>query len=468
MFNLTNKMNHGDQVSYLRYNRIHLFKSVKNTILLQFVINKVFHYLYYYPTSFNINYFWNLGFCSAIFYAIQVLSGFILTFHYAPNVETSFDSIQFIMREVNYGWLYRYVHCNCCSFFFMFVYLHMVRSLVTTSFSYPRNNVWFSGVIIYLIMMASAFFGYVLPWGQMSYWAASVITNLVGSIPILGSSIAYMIWGGYGISNDTLVRFYSIHYILPLVLAIFVLYHIYFLHFYKSSNPLGIYSVSYMRINFYPYFWIKDIFSLCIIFFVFFFILFYYPEMFNHSDNYIEANPLVTPHHIVPEWYLLPSYGILKSFTNRLVGIIFMFGSILSLCLLFIVDFGQYKRRVNYRYNSLSNQDFIVSLFVINYIYVGYLGMLVSSDYTHHFGLILSHLHFFYIYLLYTDDEEYVSGETFDRKALDKLKLGWTPLGYDWHRVDLIRRTYNEYRAKNYTYNKNPKVSYDPAYQNYK
>lgn len=388
--------------------RVLKVKLPHNSLYIQFVANKIFHYLYFYPTSLNINYFWNLGFCSAIFYAIQIISGFILTFHYAPNVDTSFDSIQFIMREVNYGWLYRYVHCNCCSFFFMFVYLHMFRSLVTSSYSYPRNNVWASGIVIYLLMMASAFFGYVLPWGQMSYWAVSVITNLAGSIPIVGSFIAYMVWGGYGISNDTLVRFYSLHYILPLVLAVFVLYHIYFLHFYKSSNVFNLYSFHYMKINFYPYFWIKDIFGLSLIFIVFFFVLFYYPELFNHSDNYIEANPLVTPPHIVPEWYFLPYYGILKSFTNRLVGILFFALSIVALAFLMFLDKNQYRRSINDNYNSLSNQDFTISLFVFNLIFLGYLGMVTSSDYTHHFGLILSHLHFFYMYLFScTDDQLY-------------------------------------------------------------
>lgn len=233
------------------------------------------------------------------------------------------------MRDVNGGWLFRYVHANGASLFFVLLYLHIGRGLYYGSYLYPRQWLWCSGVIIFLLVVITSFLGYVLPWGQMSFWAATVITNLVTAIPYVGDSIVYWLWGGFSVDNATLNRFFSLHYLLPFIITALSGIHLYILHTYGGSgNPLGINSKIDVM-TFYPYFYIKDVYSYIVFVLVLSVIVFFYPNVLGHSDNYIEANPLVTPTHIVPEWYFLPFYAILRSIPNKLLGVIAMLGSIL-------------------------------------------------------------------------------------------------------------------------------------------
>ena len=295
-----------------------------------FPINK---HLISYPTPANIHYAWNFGFLSLICLFIQTLSGIFLAMHYSPNVDLAFASIEHIMREVNFGWLLRYIHSNGASMFFIIVYIHLFRGLYYGSYTSPRHFVWIFGIIILLLMIITAFVGYVLPWGQMSLWGATVITNLLSVIPIAGNSIVEWLWGGFSVDNPTLNRFFSIHYLLPFILIGLSLIHILTLHQYGSGNPLGIDS-KIDKISFYPYFVVKDLLSG--IFFLFFFSIFiwFIPNFLGHSDNYIEANSMVTPVHIVPEWYFLPFYAILRSIPNKLWGVLMMISSILILACL--------------------------------------------------------------------------------------------------------------------------------------
>ena len=292
-----------------------------------FSINK---HLISYPTPINIHYAWNFGFLSFICLFIQILSGIFLAMHYSPNVDFAFASIEHIMREVNFGWLLRYTHSNGASMFFIIVYIHLFRGLYYGSYISPRHFVWMFGIVILFLMIVTAFVGYVLPWGQMSLWGATVITNLLSVIPIVGNFIVEWIWGGFSVDNPTLNRFFSIHYLLPFILISLSLIHILVLHQYGAGNPLGIDS-KIDKISIYPYFIVKDLLS-CI-FFLFFFSIFiwFIPNFLGHSDNYIEANSMVTPVHIVPEWYFLPFYAILRSIPNKLWGVLMMISSILVL-----------------------------------------------------------------------------------------------------------------------------------------
>lgn len=237
------------------------------------------------------------------------------------------------MRDVNYGWLLRYVHANGASIFFIILYVHIGRGLYYGSYLHPRQLLWCSGVIIFLLTILTAFLGYVLPWGQMSFWGATVITNLASAIPVIGDSIVYWLWGGFSVDNATLNRFFSIHYFFPFIIAALSLVHLYLLHISGSGNPLGINS-KIDSLPFYPYSYIKDVYSLIIFFLVFALIVFFIPNVLGHSDNYIEANPMVTPTHIVPEWYFLPFYAILRSIPDKLLGVVAMVGAIITLLLL--------------------------------------------------------------------------------------------------------------------------------------
>jgi len=250
--------------------------------------------------------------------------------HYTPHIDLAFNSVEHIMRDVNNGWLLRYIHANGASMFFIVVYCHIFRGLYYGSFMFPRERLWISGVIIFLLMMATAFMGYVLPWGQMSFWGATVITNLFSAIPFVGSSIVEWLWGGFSVSNSTLNRFFSLHYLMPFVICGFVLIHLSLLHKDGSNNPLGI-NTNLDTVSFYPYFYVKDLFSFLILVWVFSFFVFFYPNVLGHSDNYIPANPLVTPAHIVPEWYFLPFYAILRSIPDKLGGVFAMISAILVL-----------------------------------------------------------------------------------------------------------------------------------------
>jgi ubiquinol-cytochrome c reductase cytochrome b subunit len=268
------------------------------------ILNILNNHLIDYPTPSNINYFWGFGSLAGMCLMIQIITGVCLAMHYTPHVDLAFLSIEHIMRDVRGGWLLRYTHANGASFFFIVVYTHIARGLYFSSFLYPRRLLWVTGVIIFLLMMATAVLGSVLPWGQMSFWGATVITNLFTAIPIIGQNIASWLWGGFSIGNATLNRFFSLHYLLPFLIAGIAATHLSVLHITGSSNPLGI-CTKIDRVGFYPYFYTKDLFGFFLLIIIFFFFIFFNPNYLGHSDNYILADALSTPTHIVPEWYFL-------------------------------------------------------------------------------------------------------------------------------------------------------------------
>lgn len=286
-----------------------------------------------YPAPINISYFWNFGLLSACMLVIQILTGVFLAIHYTPHVDLAFASVEHIMRDVNNGWFIRYLHANGASFFFIVVYTHIIRGLYYGSYTHPREALWCSGVIIFILIIATAFIGYVLPWGQISFWGATVITNLISAIPQVGEPIVEWVWGGFSVDNPTLNRFFSLHYILPFVIAALSLTHLVLLHSEGSNNPLGVSTLG-NNISFYPYFYVKDLFGVLILLIFLSFFVFLSPNTLGHPDNYIGANPIVTPAHIVPEWYFLPFYAILRSIPHKLGGVIAIFGALV--CLLFL------------------------------------------------------------------------------------------------------------------------------------
>ena len=293
------------------------------------------HELHEYPTPKNLSYWWNFGSLAGIALVIMLVTGITLAMHYTPHVDYAFDSVERIMRDVNYGWLIRYMHMNGASFFFIVVYIHIFRGLYYGSYKAPRELLWMLGVVILLLMMATAFMGYVLPWGQMSFWGATVITNLFSAIPVVGDSIVTWLWGGFAVDNPTLNRFFSLHYLLPFVIVGVVVLHLVALHRFGSNNPLGIDAKSSKdQIPFHPYYTVKDAFGLGIYLIAFAAVVFFAPNFFGEPDNYIPADPLVTPAHIVPEWYFLPFYAILRSIPDKLGGVVAMFGAIAVLFIL--------------------------------------------------------------------------------------------------------------------------------------
>nr|YP_009710070.1 apocytochrome b [Coleochaete scutata]QFU80175.1 apocytochrome b [Coleochaete scutata] len=303
------------------------------SILKQPILSTFTNHLIDYPSPSNLTYWWGFGSLAGICLIIQILTGVFLAMHYTPHVDLAFLSVEHIMRDVEGGWLLRYMHANGASMFFIVVYLHLFRGLYYGSYASPRELVWCLGVVILLLMIITAFIGYVLPWGQMSFWGATVITSLASAIPVVGDSIVTWLWGGFSVDNATLNRFFSLHYLLPFVIAGASLLHLAALHQYGSNNPLGINS-SVDKISFYPYFYVKDLVG-WVTFAIFFSIfVFYAPNVLGHPDNYIPANPMSTPAHIVPEWYFLPVYAILRSIPNKLGGVLaiaLVFASLLAL-----------------------------------------------------------------------------------------------------------------------------------------
>jgi ubiquinol-cytochrome c reductase cytochrome b/c1 subunit len=288
-----------------------------------------------FPTPRNFNYFWNFGALAMVTLMVMIVTGIFLAMHYTPHTAMAFDSVERIMRDVNYGWLIRYIHMNGASMFFIVVFIHMFRGLYYGSYKSPRELLWMLGVVILLLMMATAFMGYVLPWGQMSFWGATVITNLFSAFPIVGDSIVTLLWGGFSVDNATLNRFFSLHFVLPFVIVGVVFLHVVALHITGSNNPLGIDPKGPQdTIPFHPYYTIKDSFGLCVFLIVWAVFVFFFPNYLGHPDNYIPADPLVTPAHIVPEWYFLPFYAILRAVPDKLGGVLLMFGSILVLFVL--------------------------------------------------------------------------------------------------------------------------------------
>lgn len=311
-------------MSRVRWNKDHILAFVDSHIID-------------YPTPINLNYMWSFGSTAGLCLVIQIITGIFLAMHYTPHVDLAFSSVEHIMRDVNNGWLIRYLHANGASMFFIVVYSHIFRGLYFGSYMFPRGRLWASGVIIFLLMMATAFMGYVLPWGQMSFWGATVITNLFSAVPFVGGAIVEWLWGGFSVDNATLNRFFSLHYLMPFAIAGLTIVHLSLLHKDGSNNPLGI-NTNIDTIPFYPYFYVKDLLSFLILLVFFSFFVFYYPNALGHSDNYIPANPLVTPAHIVPEWYFLPFYAILRSIPDKLGGVVAMVGAILILLLLPVIN----------------------------------------------------------------------------------------------------------------------------------
>jgi ubiquinol-cytochrome c reductase cytochrome b subunit len=316
-----------------------------------------------YPTPVNLNYAWSFGSTAGICLVIQIITGIFLAMHYTPHVDLAFYSVEHIMRDVNNGWLIRYLHANGASMFFIVVYCHIFRGLYFGSFIYPRELLWASGVVIFLLMMATAFMGYVLPWGQMSFWGATVITNLFSAIPFVGGAIVEWLWGGFSVSNATLNRFFSLHYLMPFLIAGLTLVHLSLLHRTGSNNPLGI-NKNTEVVTFYPYFYVKDLLAFFVLLFVFSFFVFFFPNTLGHSDNYIEANSLVTPAHIVPEWYFLPFYAILRSIPDKLGGVLAMVLAILILLLLPITNLSKI-RSGSFRPLYSFGYWFLVSIFIL-------------------------------------------------------------------------------------------------------
>ena len=283
------------------------------------------HELNDYPTPRNLNYWWNFGSLAGFMLVVMVLTGVALAMQYTPQANLAFDSVERIMRDVNYGWMIRYIHLNGASFFFIVTYIHIFRGLYYGSYKKPRELLWMLGVVILLLMMATAFFGYVLPWSQMAFWGATVITNLFSSIPLVGNEIVTWLWGGFSVGNPTLNRFYALHWLLPFVIVGVVFLHLIALHRHGSNNPLGIDRKGPQdSIPFHPYYTIKDLFGLSVFLLVFSVFVFYAPNYLNDPTAYIPANPLQTPAEVVPQWYFLPFFAILRSIPNKLAGVIAM------------------------------------------------------------------------------------------------------------------------------------------------
>ena len=323
-----------------------------------------------FPTPKNLNYFYTFGFILTMCLVTQIITGIVLAMHYVPNTSLAFDSIEHIMRDVNYGWLIRYMHSNGASMFFLAVFIHMFRGLYYGSYKEPREIIWILGVVIFLLMIITGFMGYVLPWGQMSFWGATVITNLVATIPVIGEPVLTLLLGGYSVDNPTLNRFFSLHYLLPFVIFGVVILHIWALHVTGNNNPTGIeVKDSKDTISFHPYYTVKDLFAYVVFLLMFCYFIFYNPNILGHPDNYIEADPMLTPAHIVPEWYLLPFYAILRAVPDKLMGVLLMFGSIVVLFFLPWLDTMKVKSA---RYRPLYKIFFL--FFVIFCLLLGYLG----------------------------------------------------------------------------------------------
>ena len=349
------------------------------------------------PQPSNISYLWNFGSLLGFCLVIQIVTGVTLAMHYNPSVLEAFNSVEHIMRDVNNGWLIRYLHSNTASAFFFLVYLHIGRGLYYGSYRAPRTLVWTIGVVIFILMMATAFLGYVLPYGQMSLWGATVITNLMSAIPWVGQDIVEFIWGGFSVNNATLNRFFALHFVLPFVLAALALMHLIALHDSAGSgNPLGV-SGNYDRLPFAPYFIFKDLITIFLFIVVLSVFVFFMPNVLGDSDNYIMANPMQTPPAIVPEWYLLPFYAILRSIPNKLLGVISMFAAILILLVMPFTDLGR-SRGLQFR--PLSKIAFFI--FVANFLILMQIGAKHVETPFIEFGQISTVLYFSHFLIIVT------------------------------------------------------------------
>ena len=368
-----------------------------------------------YPAPKNLNYMWSFGSAAGICLGIQLLSGIFLAMHYCANMEYAFYSIEHIMRDVKYGWIIRYMHANGASMFFIAVYAHIFRGLYYGSYMYPRHHLWMSGVVIFLLMMATAFMGYVLPWGQMSFWGATVITNLFSTIPFVGKEVVEWMWGGFSVDNPTLNRFFSLHYTLPFAITGLVVVHLALLHDVGSNNPLG---TEYYgdKITFHPYYVVKDAVSFFILLIVFSTFLYFYPNTLNHADNYIPADPLSTPAHIVPEWYFLPFYAILRSIPHKLGGVIAMGGAIVALLVLPFLNTARVRSTY---FRPLYAQAYWV--FVFNFLFLGWIGQKPVEDPYVMCG-VLATFYYFFFFLVIVPVLGFLEENLIDYDSLDSAK----------------------------------------------
>jgi len=364
--NITNKStNVLFSISFINSN----YRWIKNYLISIFT-----NHLIKYPTPININYAWSFGSLAGICLIIQILTGIFLAMHYTAHIELAFSSVEHIMRDVNNGWLIRYAHANGASMFFIVVYCHIFRGLYYGSYIHPRQLLWCSGVLMFILMMATAFMGYVLPWGQMSFWGATVITSLFTAIPFIGNVIVDWLWGGFTVGNATLNRFFSLHFFLPFALAGLSIIHLALLHKDGSNNPLGVDS-HVDKISFYPYFFVKDLFAFFCFLFFFCVFIFYFPNLLGHPDNYIPADPMQTPPHIVPEWYFLPYYAILRSIPDKLGGVLAMFS---SLIVLFLIPFTNTSEIKSTNFRPLFKIFYWLT--VTNFLLLGWIGQKPVTD----------------------------------------------------------------------------------------
>jgi ubiquinol-cytochrome c reductase cytochrome b/c1 subunit len=362
------------------------------------------HELHDYPTPKNLSYWWNFGSLAGIMLVIMIVSGIFLAMQYTPHIDYAFDSVERIMRDVNYGWLMRYIHMNGASFFFIVVYIHLFRGLYYGSYKAPRELLWMLGVVILLLMMATAFMGYVLPWGQMSFWGATVITNLFSAIPVVGHSIVSWLWGGFAVGNPTLTRFYALHYLLPFIIVAVVGLHLIALHQHGSNNPLGIDKKGPQdSIPFHPYYTVKDMLGLSVFLIVFAIFVFYVPNLIGTDPlNYEPANPLQTPPEIVPEWYFLPFYAMLRSTPNilfipaKLAGVIAMFSSIF---ILFFLPWIDRSRVRSARFRPV--YKWVFWLLVIDVFVLGYVGAHRPEGWYVVVGRVGTFYYFFHFFLMW-------------------------------------------------------------------
>nr|QSD57216.1 cytochrome b [Tachypleus gigas] len=343
------------------------------------------------PSPSNISYLWNFGSLLGLCLMIQIMTGIFLSMHYSSDISLAFSSISHICRDVNYGWLFRTIHANGASFFFICIYIHIGRGIYYGSFM--NKMTWNSGIIIFILSMATAFLGYVLPWGQMSFWGATVITNLVSAIPYIGQTLVQWLWGGFSVSNATLTRFFTLHFLLPFIILMLLMFHLLFLHQLGSNNPLGINS-NLDKIPFHPYFSSKDIFGFLIMLTMFSMFLLIYPYLLSDPENFSNANPLVTPIHIQPEWYFLFAYAILRSIPNKLGGVIALITSILILFIIPMTNKSKFRSLQFYPINQL-----MFWIFLSVFILLTWIGARPVEEPYEDIGQILTFLYFLYFIL---------------------------------------------------------------------
>jgi len=348
------------------------------------------HELTGYPTPRNLSYWWNFGFLAGFVLMLQVATGLFLAMHYKPDASMAFDSIQHIMRDVNYGWLLRYMHSTGASAFFLVIYIHMARTLYYGSYRAPRELMWWTGQGLLLLLMATAFMGYLLPWGQMSFWGATVITNLFRATPFIGDEVVVWLRGDYAVGDDTLTRFFALHYLFPFLIIGAVVVHLVALHTVRSSNPSGIDLADKDNIPFHPYYTIKDFYGLGVFLIVYFLVVFFFPHSVLEPANNIPANPMVTPDHIVPEWYFLPFYAILRSVPNMVGGVVAMGLSVMIFAFMPFLDRSRIPGGAHYR----PVFRLLFYIFILDILVLGYVGYVPPTSQTIAIGQVATIIYF--------------------------------------------------------------------------